>query len=549
MAAIRIGELLKSRGLLSEKQLQIALVQQKVTGSILGDTLIKLGFISAKEFAQTIAEQSGIDFIDLSNYIIADEALKLVPKAVAQKSEFVPLELENQRLSIGITNPSNILAVDAVTRLTGNAPKVFLVDQDSYTDVLEKAYYFIEHPIQQRIDAVITSIKESNGTIPGQNISEIADLVIMDGIRKRCTDIHISPAADVSHVFYRIDGVLQHGHCIPRIVHSGVVSRIKILSQLDIAEQRLPQDGSFTFDFLSKKYEIRVSTVSTIFGENVVLRVLAGNGPLMKIEALGLDEKNTHKVKRLFQKSYGIILITGPTGSGKTTTLYAALRELNLLEKNVITVEDPVEYRLSFVKQTQVNDKAGYDFALASRNFMRQDPDVMLLGEIRDEETAKIAVRASITGHMVLSTLHTNDAVTAIPRLLELKVDRFLMASSLLAIIAQRLARKICRFCRQQRPPSNQERAYFQHYGITIETVYQGKGCSKCNGTGYSGRVAICEILVIDDAIKELIFSGASTIHITETAVKNGMVPMQRDGLRKAAQGITTLEEILRVAG
>jgi type II secretory ATPase GspE/PulE/Tfp pilus assembly ATPase PilB-like protein len=549
MAAIRIGELLISKGLINQRQLEIALIQQKVTGTILGDTLIKLGFISAREFGQTIAEQFGIEFVDLSSYVIAEEALRTVPKGTAQQAGFIPLELDNGTLTIGITNPSNIVAVDAATRITGATPKVCLVDFDSYQDSIEKAYYFIEHPIQQRIESLIATIKEATGPLAGPVISEMTDLLVMDGIRKRSTDIHISPTGEVVHIFYRIDGVLQFGHCVPKAVHAGVSSRIKILASLDIAEQRLPQDGAFSFEFLNKKYEIRVSTVSTIYGENIVLRVLAGSGTIVKIDSLGLTEQNTQKVKRLFQKSYGIILITGPTGSGKTTTLYAALRELDLLERNVITVEDPVEYRLNFVKQTQVNEKAGYDFAHASRSFMRQDPDVMLLGEIRDEETAKIAVRASITGHLVLSTLHTNDAVTAIPRFLDLNVDRSLLSSSLLAVIAQRLARKICRHCAEEYDLSERELAVYRHFGISVSKGHRGKGCTKCGNTGYSGRVAICEILPIDDTIKELIFAGASTIALQQAAVKNGMVPLQKDGIIKAAEGVTTLEEILRVAG
>jgi type II secretory ATPase GspE/PulE/Tfp pilus assembly ATPase PilB-like protein len=549
MAVIRIGELLKAKGLISDRQLNIALIQQKVTGEILGDTLIKLGFVSAKEFASTIAEQSNMEFVDLDSFIVADEALRLVPKATAQQAGFIPMDLVDGRLTIGITNPSNIVAVDAATRLTSIPPKVCLVDHNSYLDMLEKGYFFMEHPIQQRIDDLIDTIKGITGAPPGPTISEITDLLLMDGIRKRSTDVHINPAADVIHVFYRIDGVLQHGHCIPKSVQAGIVSRIKILAQMDIAEQRLPQDGSFSYEFLNKKYEVRVSTISTIFGENLVMRVLAGGGPLLKINSLGMDEEKSSRIRSLFQKSNGIIIITGPTGSGKTTTLYAALREIDLLERNVITVEDPVEYRLSFVKQTQVNEKVGYDFALASRNFMRQDPDVMLLGEIRDEETAKIAVRASITGHMVLSTLHTNDAVTVIPRLLDLKVDRFLMSSSLLAVLAQRLARRICIYCKEEYSLTEQEKAVYRQFGMDADRGRRGKGCRMCNGTGYSGRIAICEILVITDEIKEMIFSGASTIGIRQCAIDNGMVPMQKDGMMKVAAGITTLEEIFRVAG
>jgi type II secretory ATPase GspE/PulE/Tfp pilus assembly ATPase PilB-like protein len=548
MAAVRIGDLLKAKGLINDRQLQVALIQQKVTGDLLGDTLVKLGFVSSKELGQMLAEQAGIQFIDLGEYIISENALRTIPKDIAEKIEFVPLDMENGRLSIGITNPSNILAVDTATRMTKNQPKVYMVDTDSFRDAVERSYFFLENPIQQRMDGIINEIKATE-TASGVVLTSLTDLFIMDGIRRNATDIHINPSADIVNVFYRIDGVLQHGHGVPRAASSGIVSRIKILSQLDIAEQRLPQDGSFTFTFLNKGYDIRVSTVPTIYGENIVMRVLAGAGPLLRIERLGFDEVNTKKIKALFHKPYGIILITGPTGSGKTTTLYAALREIDLLERNVLTVEDPVEYRLSLIKQTQVNEKVGYDFALAGRNFMRQDPDVMLLGEIRDEETAKIAIRASITGHLVLSTLHTNDALTAIPRLIDLNVDRFLMSSSLLAIMAQRLVRKICSYCKKEYSLNDYERTIFKDYGITMNTSFKGSGCLKCNGTGYSGRTVIGEILIVDDEIRELIYSGASVTAMKAAAVKNGMRPLKEDAIIKAAEGITTLDEVLRVAG
>ncbi|MCC6346658.1 MAG: type II/IV secretion system protein, partial [Nitrospirales bacterium] len=449
MATIRIGDLLKAKGLINDRQLRIALTHQRITGDLLGDAFIKLGFVSAKEMARILAEQSGLEFIDLGLFPVSDEALRVVPKDIAEKTGFMPLAVENGRLAIGVTNPSNILAVDTATRLTKQQPRVLMVDASSFNDTMERSYFFLENPIQKRIDAVIGEIREA-AFASGSNVTLLTDLLIMDGIRKNATDIHITPAPDIVHVFYRIDGVLQYGHGLPKAAHNGVASRLKILSQLDIAEQRLPQDGSFTFAFLSKKYDVRISTVPSIYGENIVMRVLAGTGDLPRIDELGFDPENTAKIKALFRKPYGIILVTGPTGSGKTTTLYAALREVDILERNVITVEDPVEYKVTFIKQTQVNEKAGYDFALASRNFMRQDPDVMLLGEVRDEETAKIAVRASITGHLVISTLHTNDAVTAIPRLMDLNVDRFLMSSSLLAVMAQRLVRRICPHCRME---------------------------------------------------------------------------------------------------
>jgi type II secretory ATPase GspE/PulE/Tfp pilus assembly ATPase PilB-like protein len=548
MAAVKIGEILQSKHLINENQLQIALIQQKITGELLGDAIVKLGFVSSKELGQALAEQAGVEYIDLSQYPISEDALKLFPKEVAETTGFIPIEITEGRLSIGVTNPSNIVAVDKVASITKNQPKVYMVDPDNFRESLEKGYFFLENPIQQNRERILREIKESR-TASGAAVTSLTDLIFMDGIRRNATDIHITPASDIIHIFYRIDGVLQYGHALPRIVHTGSVSRIKILSKLDIAETRLPQDGSFTFDFLNKGYDIRVSTIPTIYGENVVMRILAGTGPLLRIDKLGFDEHIVKIIRSLFQKPYGVILIAGPTGSGKTTTLYAALREINLLERNVITVEDPVEYKLSLTRQTQVNVKAGYDFAFAARNFMRQDPDVMLIGEIRDEETAKIAVRTSITGHLVLSTIHSNDAVTSIPRLLDLKVDKFLVSSSLLAIIAQRLARKICLYCKTAHALRDEDQELLKEYNIQIDTSYRGVGCSKCNGSGYAGRLVIGEILTIDDELRELIYSDIPITAIQSAAIRKGMVPLKEDGLRKVAQGIISFEELLRVTG
>lgn len=548
MATFRLGDLLRTKGLISEKQLDISLLHQKVTGDLLGDIFVRLGFITSKELGRTLAEQFGMEFIDLSEYPVSDDALRLIPKETAEKEEFIPIELEGDILSIGVTNPSNITAVDRVVSLTGNYPKVYLVDPDSFRDSLEASYYFLENPIRERMEEMVKEVGRT-GAASGQQIASMTELIIMEGIREKATDIHINPFLDVTTVFYRIDGVLQHRFSLPKVTHGGIVSRTKIMSQIDIAETRLPQDGSFTFAFLDKSYDIRSSTVPTIYGENVVMRILAGTGYLLSIDKLGFESSGTAKIRQLFQKPHGIILIAGPTGSGKTTTLYSALREVNLLERNVITVEDPVEYKLSFVRQTQVNEKVGYDFALAGRNFMRQDPDVMLLGEVRDEETARIAIRASITGHLVLSTLHTNDAVTSIPRLLDLQVDRFLLSTSLLAIIAQRLLRKVCRFCKVEYALSDHEKAQLQEFGISADVGFRGRGCAKCGNTGYSGRTVIGEILIVDDEMRELIFSEAAITAMRTAALGKGMIPLKEDGLKKAAQGITSMEEVIRVTG
>lgn len=548
MASVKIGEMLKAYGAVDDRQLNIALMQQKITGEMIGDTLIKLGFISAMELAQALAEQAGMEFINLNEYIVSEEAIKLIPKDIAEKGEFLPLDVEDGRLSIGITNPSNVLSVDLVTHLLKTNPKIYLVDTDSFRDALEKAYFFLENPIKQRINNVISEFS-TRESVPGHLISTLTDLIIMDGIKRKATDIHVNPTASVLFVFYRIDGVLHPGHSISKNAHAGIISRIKILSSLDIAETRLPQDGAFPFNMLNRRYDIRVATSPTIHGENIVMRILSGSDPLLKLERLGFDSINTERIKTFLQKSYGIILITGPTGSGKTTTLYAALKAVDILERNIITIEDPVEYRLSMIKQTQVNIKAGYDFERAGKSFMRQDPDVILLGEIRDEETAKIAIRASITGHLVLSTLHTNDAVSAIPRLLDLNVDRFLMSSSLRAIMAQRLLRKICLYCKETYSLNEYERLVFKEVGISLDTGFRGKGCPKCDGIGYIGRTVAGEIFIVDDEIREMIDAGASVTAIKVAAVSKGMITLKEAALGKAAEGITTINDAMRVTG
>ena len=550
MATLRIGDLLKAKGFINDEQLHIALSQQTITGDLIGNILVKLGFVSSGEMAEVLSEQAGIEFINLDGYTIPENALRLVSREIAERTGFLPLNVENGTLTIGINNPTNILAIDTASRISGNPPKVYIVDTDSFYETLERAYYFLENPIPHRIADAINEIKDM-GTPSAIMISLLTELLIMDGIRRNATDIHINPLSDTVHVFYRIDGVLHHAHCLPKVIQSGVISRIKILSELDIAEQRLPQDGSFSFSFLNKKYGIRVSTLPSIYGEDVAIRILRGSISLLRLSSLGFDDHATERLRLLFSKPYGIILITGPTGSGKTTTLYAALREINLLEKNVLTVEDPVEYRLSMVRQTEVNEKAGYDFALAGRNFMRHDPDVILIGEIRDEETARIAIRSSITGHLVLTTLHTNDAVTAIPRLIDLHVDKYLLSSALLAVIAQRLVRKICMNCKTEYQLKKGELKAMGLPGLeeSVKTAFKGTGCPICNNTGYLGRTTIGEIFIVSDDIRELIYSGASVGAIKEVAIRNGMTTIRENGIRKAIAGITTFVEILRVTG
>lgn len=552
-----LGELLKEKGLLNEARLQVALRHQQVTGQLLGDILIRLGFVSSTDIAQTLAEQAGLQFIDLSNTPISDDVLRKIPKSVAQKFNFIPIDLKDSRLLIGITNPGNVAAIDTVTRLTGIQPQVAVVDSDQFHDVLERAYYFMENPVREKIEEIISQLR-THESAPTHIIATLVELIITEGMRRKATDIHISNSYDSVDVFYRIDGILQHGFCIPKIAQMPMISRIKVLARLDITEQRLPQDGAFVFLFLEKNYEMRVSIVPTIYGENVVIRILGFSAALLKLERLGFDEGDIKKLKTLFSKPHGMIIVAGPTGSGKTTTIYAAMREINLLERNVLSIEDPVEYRMSFVRQVQVNEKIGLDFVLAGRNFMRQDPDVIFLGEIRDEETAKIAIRASITGHLVLSTLHTNDAVTAVPRLMDLGIDRFLLSSSILGVIAQRLVRLLCPRCKISYKPSQEilsellagsSDPSIKEAIKKTEMLFTATGCEYCSYTGYSGRTAIGEVIIFDDHLRGMIAEGASVPAMREEAKKRGTTFMRDDGIKKVIKGLTSIEELLRVVG
>lgn len=550
---MQLGQLLKQKGLITEKELQVAFAHQNVTDSLLGDTLVRLGFVSSSDINKALAEQARIPFIDLSEHLVSEEAIRLIPQDIAEKNGFIPLSVNETTFEIGVTSPTNIRAKEIVAKFTKKQPQAFMVDAEIFKDTIQKAYFFLENPTHQRINKAVEQLK-SVVAAPPAIVSDLTQDLIIDGFRRKATDIHICPSSDTIDVSYRIDGVLQHGFCIPKIAHTIIVTKIKVQSDLDISEQRLPQDGAFSLNFLNTKYDLRVSTMPTIYGENVIIRILPNLSPLVSIDRLGFDPDSTKKLQLLFQKPYGIILLTGPTGSGKTTTLYAALRGLNLIERNVLTVEDPVEYKLSFVKQTSVNLKTGYDFPTAGKHFMRHDPDVMLIGEIRDEETAKIALRASITGHLVLSTLHTNDAVSAVPRLLDFNVDKFLLSSSLLAVVAQRLIRKLCNNCKEiYDVPEEMLRLHdllsedSDDYRIT--TAYKAKGCEMCNYIGYLGRTVIVEIMATNDEIRELISEGVPLFKLKQAALRNGMVPMNLHGIKKVKNGITSIEELVRVTG
>jgi len=547
-----IGRLLEELGYINEEQIKVALDVQKAHPKLLGEILQELDFVTSDEIARAIAIQSRLDYIDLDTVVPDEEALRLVPKDFAISSPILPLQLkENAVLVVAVENPNDLNILDFLSKTTKKQIKFVISDKNKIAKYAQLFYYQLENPIEKRIEDIIKKAAS------GEEIDIVAfvDLILQNGVKDKATDIHITPEEYTTHVFYRIDGVLNHYYAVPKEFHPAIVSRIKILSSLNIAEQRIPQDGSFSFSFLETDYDVRVSTLPTNHGENIVLRLLTKNASLFNIFNLGFEEDYIKKIEYYFSKPFGIILVTGPTGSGKTTTLYSALRKINSLEKNVLTVEDPIEYRFTFIKQSQVNVKAGYTFATAIKTFMRQDPDVMLVGEIRDEETAELAVRASITGHLVLSTLHTNDAVSTISRLEDLGLKSYMISEGLLLVISQRLVRRLCNFCKREIEIKKDELKKYNFSEKELEKfdetlkIFEKVGCEHCRFTGYSGRVSIAEFLEVDKDIKEMIISGKSSLEIENLARKKGMRSLRTDALIKILKGITSLEELKRVVG
>ena len=549
-----IGQLLKELGYVTEEQIQVALEVQEITGGLLGEILVQLSFVSPREIAEAIAYQSKNPYIDLSEYPPSKEALELLDKNITKQLEVLPIDISGNRLMLAMANPYDLNAIDIIRRKTGLELDIYVSDKESLLKAIEIDYFLLENPIDKEIKNIIEKSKTGGAAA---EVPVFVELILNNAIIDRATDIHISPEEVASHVFFRIDGVMRHYYTFPKNLHNPVVSRIKVLANLDIAEQRLPQDGSFSHKFFDEDFDLRVSTVPTAYGENIVMRILSKNLSLFNFKSLGFEDDILEILKDLFSKPQGIILVTGPTGSGKSTTLYAALRNINALNRNILTAEDPIEYKFPFIKQTQINEKSGYTFARAIRHFLRQDPDVILIGEIRDEETAEMAMKASITGHLVLSTLHTNDSVSAIPRLIDMQVKDYLVASGVSAITAQRLVRKVCMFCQEEYEISSEE---LEKFGFSKEMLQKlnvpeklilkrGKGCEHCKNTGYLGRTVIAELLIINEEISDLIVKGATPLVILKKAKEHGMRTLKEDGLIKIIKGITTPEEIKKVVG
>jgi type IV pilus assembly protein PilB len=567
------GDFLVERGVIAPDQLRKAIQEQKQKGEKLEQAIVRLKYAEEEPVLKSLAEYFNLPYVDLDTYIIDEEITKIIPEEMAIRHTLIPIFKIGNTLTIALADPLNIHAVDEVRNRAKTDLEIVVSTEEKIKKAIERHYggassTALETTLRQftgqSLSGVSTeptdyrktydlSVKEPlPGITEDAPAAKLFDLVMIQAIKDRASDIHIEPDGKALRIRLRIDGFLYEFLTLPKQVHPSLTSRIKVLAEMDIAETRLPQDGNLNVKLDNRGFEIRVSTFPTIYGENVVLRILDQTSSLMKLEDLGFTENMLIRYKQLIKKPNGIILVTGPTGSGKTTTLYASLNMINSLEKNIITIEDPVEYRLALIRQTQVNLKAGITFAKGLRSILRQDPDVVMVGEIRDLETAEVTVQAALTGHLVVSTLHTNDAPEAITRLKDIGVEPYLISSSVIGVLAQRLIRNICPQCRVPYQTDQSMLAKLSEYFPELKepiTLYKGKGCKNCKQSGYWGRTGIFELLIVDERIKQLITEKASVQIIRETARETtGMISLRDDGLKKVLKGITTLEEVDRVA-
>jgi type IV pilus assembly protein PilB len=547
---MEIIDLLLKQNLITQAQVEKAEDEVKRTGIKLEKALEKLGFITEEDIAEARANASGFLYMNLEDYVIDAELTKLIPESVAIKYKVVPLFKIMDTLTVAMVDPSDIQALDYIRRISrvGTVDPV-LVSAKSIEKVLD-FYYGQGNSVEEIIKTI-----ESKKLLADKGIlTEVAEeppiiklvnILVSEAVKDRVSDIHIEPELTVLRVRYRIDGILHEVHSLPKKLQNAVISRIKILAEMDIAENRRPQDGKIRVKLENKDLDIRVSTFPTVHGENVVMRLLDRSSILLGLKDLGFSQENLGIFSKMILQPNGIILVTGPTGSGKTTTLYSALSTISSMEKNIITIEDPVEYELPLIRQTQVNPKADITFANGLRSILRQDPDVIMVGEIRDKETAEVAIQASLTGHLVFSTLHTNDAPSSLTRLIDMGLEPFLISSSLILIVAQRLVRQICPKCKEEYIPTP---AALQNLGLDINSkFFRGKGCPACKNTGFLGRIGIFEVLVLNETIRKMVEEKNSADVIRDKAIELGMKSLREDGLEKARLGLTTIEEILRV--
>jgi type IV pilus assembly protein PilB len=588
--ALRFGELMVKRGLISMDQLTQAVDEQKKNGGKLGQIIVRLGFLAEDELADFMSRQFRIRLVDLVEYQVKPEVIRLVPEALAKKFLMIPIQRIGSTLTIAMSDPGNMVALDDVKFMTGYNIEPVLAPESTVVEAIKKYYgakgieatrsnlegkdYLedAEEPAgfeeeeedeslieEEDFDSLVSGAVETVEVVEAPEevvtmevdapIVRLVNGILLKAVKLGVSDIHVEPYEKTFRVRYRLDGVLRKAMGLPLKIRSAVISRLKIMSQLDIAERRLPQDGRIKMKIgRSKEMDYRVSVVPTLWGEKVVLRLLDKSQLQLDMTKLGFEENQLSHFKAAIHRPYGMVLVTGPTGSGKTTTLYSALSELNTEADNIMTTEDPVEFNLPGINQVHIHEEIGLNFAACLRSFLRQDPDIIMVGEIRDFETAEIAIKAALTGHLVLSTVHTNDAPSTINRLLNMGIEPFLVASSTNLILAQRLARRICSRCKDEMQVPAQA---LVDLGVSEEEVHEvkihkGNGCEYCLGTGYRGRIALYEVMPVSDEIRELILIGASASEIKKEAMRLGMMTLRQSGIRVMKQGITTIEEVIR---
>jgi len=544
-----LGELLVQAGLITEEQLQEALREGRERNMRLGDVLISRGYITEQQRIEVLEFQLGIPHVQLYRETIDPRAIQMIPRLLAETHKVLPYRIEGNRLAVAMADPLDYYAIEELRMATGMWIEPAIVSNEELELALWR-YYGLQESVDQVLRDLAVREAETRVEPPEEEESPVArtvNQIIRQAVLLGASDIHIDPQADALHIRYRVDGMMRTERTLPPNMQSVFVARIKVMSGLNVAERRLPQDGRVEMNVESRRVDIRISTLPTIHGEKIVMRILDMTHSLKELEELGFSEHNLELFRRGIDGSHGIVFITGPTGSGKTTTLYSALHRLNRDDVNIMTIEDPVEFQMRGVNQIQVNPRTGLTFARGLRAILRQDPNIVMVGEIRDVETAEIAVRAAMTGHLVLSTLHSNSAVNAITRLIDMGVEPFLVASALRCVVAQRLVRRVCRYCAAERPPSEREAELLAVAGIRADRLLEGAGCAECLRTGYRGRLAIHEVMICDDGLRNLILQKRADNEYREHALRHGLIPILHDGLAKAAAGLTTISEVMRV--
>ena len=552
-ATDRLSQLLLRNNVINESQLASALERQKETGSSLGKVLLEMGLVRENQLAELIAHELGLEYVDLLEYKINIQATTSIDEATANRYTCIPIDFEDGKLVVAMADPTNIYAMDDIRLNTGYEIKPVISAREDIVSAIQRYYHLDTDVVGEALEGKELEEAEGiGGIVDDTPLVRFTTTMISEAINRGASDIHVDPRENEVLIRYRIDGVCQEVKRVPKSIHTGIVSRIKIISDLNIAERRVPQDGHFGLVQNGRAIDFRVAILPTVYGEKVVMRILDKSSILLKLEDLGFLPESLEKYRRSFSLPHGALLVTGPTGSGKSTSLYATLNVLNTEDKNITTVEDPVEYRLAGINQVQVNPKAGLHFANALRNILRTSPDILMVGEIRDRETAKTAIEAALTGHLVLSTLHTNDAPSALPRLIEMGVESFLVSSAINCVLAQRLVRKLCPNCKV---PYEPDLDVLKSLGFPLDgdaddlILYKASetGCAKCSGTGYKGRIGLYEVMPMSEEIQRLTVQEASATKIMQQAREEGLLTMRDDGFIKVKMGITSIEEVMRV--